>query len=275
LRYLRHLPPSAAAQRNAGIQTCAPNATLIGFADDDIVFETKAFERLLRFWDNATDDTLGAAFNLQNYPQQNRSFLKHGRISEAIGLYSSRPGAVSRSGWQTIVPCFEETQYVDWLPTTAVTFRKEVFELSLFDDFYESYSYLEDLDLSYTISRIGKLAVVADAGFRHFPSPSGRVTWFQFGRFEVRNRIHFVRKHNLSLSRCYFGLFLRMAMSVGSAMIQINPGLLKRALGNLLELVVGTNQSHFGKRPHDTGRQNRSIHTPPYRASDDFPPKES
>ena len=97
LIYLRHLPPSAAAQRNAGIQACSRSATLIGFADDDIIFEAKAIEHLLRFWDNASPDILGAAFNLLNYPQRSPSFLKSSKISEALGLYSPRPGSVSRS----------------------------------------------------------------------------------------------------------------------------------------------------------------------------------
>ena len=268
LRYLRHMPPSAAAQRNAGIQACSPSATLIGFADDDITFEPKAFEHLLNFWDNASPDTLGAAFNLRNYPHRGPSVLKHSRIAEAFGLYSSRPGTVSPSGWQSVVPGLIETEFVDWLPTTAVTFRKETFKLGLFDDFYESYSYLEDLDFSYTISRNGRLAVVADAGFGHFPSPSGRVTLFQFGRFEVRNRLHFVRKHGLSLSRCYVGLTLRMAMSVGSGITRINPGLLKRALGNLLELVAGTGRSHSNGPQKVSASLNRSLHSPAYRTTD-------
>jgi GT2 family glycosyltransferase len=274
LRYLRHLPPSAASQRNAGIQASSHNATLIGFADDDVVFEPKAFEHLLNFWENAPPDTLGAAFNLRNYPQQRPSLLKHSRISEALGLYSSRPGTVSRSGWQTVVPGFAETQYVDWLPTTAVTFRKEAFQLSLFDNFFESYSYLEDLDLSYSISRAGRLAVVAEAGFSHFPSPSGRVTWFQFGRYEVRNRVYFVRKHNLSLPRCYLGLALRMAMSVGSAIVHMNTGLLKRAFGNLFELVPRIGRSDSSEQQKATDRIGLALKTPAYQASDSLPPKE-
>jgi len=86
LRYLRHLPPSAAAQRNAGIQASSPSATLIGFADDDIIFEPEAFELMMGFWESAPSDTLGAAFNLRNFPQQSPSLLKHSRISEALGL---------------------------------------------------------------------------------------------------------------------------------------------------------------------------------------------
>jgi glycosyltransferase involved in cell wall biosynthesis len=275
LRYLHHLPPSAAAQRNAGIQACSPNATLIGFADDDITFEPEAFEALMRFWDDAAPDTLGAAFNLRNYPPRSRSLLKQSWLAKALGLYSPRPGTVSRSGWQSVIPGLAETQYVDWLPTTAVIFRREAFALGLFDTFYESYSYLEDLDLSYTLSRTGRLAVVADAGFSHFPSSSGRVTPFEFGRYEVRNRLHFVRKHKLSLSRCYLGLAIRLAMSIGTGIVRMNQNPLKRALGNLVELARGTGQSNSNNEHHASHRENHSHQTPAYRASDNLPPKES
>jgi GT2 family glycosyltransferase len=271
IRYLRHLPPSAAAQRNAGIQACSPNASLIGFADDDILFESNAFEHMLRFWDSASSDTLGASFNLRNYPKRGPSFFKHSKISEAIGLYSPRPGSVSQSGWQTVIPGLAQDQFVDWLPTTAVTFRREALQLSLFDDFFESYSYLEDLDLSYTISRSGRLAVVAGAGFSHFPSPSGRVTPFQFGRYEVRNRLYFVRKHSLSLSRCYLGLAIRLAMSLISGVFHMNRSLLDRALGNLQELLVGLGRSHSNDEQLDSQQQKHSPQPPVYPASGKLP----
>ena len=270
-RYLRHFPPSAAAQRNAGIQACSPFATLIGFADDDILFEPDAFEHLLHFWDTASSDTLGAAFNLRNYPQRGRSFLKRSRFSEALGLYSPRPGSVSASGWQTVIPGLGQDQFVDWLPTTAVTFRREAFQLSLFDDFFESYSYLEDLDLSYTISRVGRLAVVAAAGFRHFPSPSGRVTSFQFGRFEVRNRLYFVRKHNLSLSRCFLGLAIRLIMSLTSGIIQMNSGLLARAHGNLQELLFGSRRLNSNDERPDSQNQRHPARPQAYSANEKLP----
>jgi GT2 family glycosyltransferase len=269
IQYLRHLPPSAAAQRNVGILACAPDATLIGFADDDIIFEPQAFECLIRFWDNEPAGTLGAAFNLRNYPQRSKSLLKRSKISEALGLYSSRPGTVSRSGWQTIIPGLSETQYVDWLPTTAVTFRREALQLSLFDNFYESYSYLEDVDLSYTISRAGRLAVVADAGYSHFPSPSGRVSLFQFGRLEVRNRIHFVRKHHLSLSRCYLGLAIRMVMTMTSAITHLDVNTLQRTRGNLVEMVAGRDRQELNLSVP------ASKPAPVYESPEEFTPKKS
>ena len=237
IRYLRHLPPSAAAQRNAGIRACDAASTLIGFADDDTTFEPDAFANLLDFWKHASPDVLGAAFNIRNYPERGTGFLKHSALSEWLGLYSPIPGSVAISGWQTIIGELSETRYIDWLPSTAVTFRRNVFDYEVFDEFFESYSYLEDLDFSYCVRREGRLAVVADAGFFHYPSTGGRVSPRQFGQCEVRNRLYFVRKHYLSRFRCYLGLGIRIAMSIGSGLAQWNTGLLRRAFGNVEELI--------------------------------------
>ena len=235
--YFRHWPPSAAAQRNAGIRACGDAATLIGFADDDTTFEPQAFANMLAFWSNASPDLLGAAFNIRNYPPRRNGSLKYSSLTKRLGLYSPRPGSVSPSGWQTIIGELPEAQFVDWLPSTAVVFRREVFDHDVFDEFFDAYSYLVDLDFGYTLSRIGRLAVVANAGFRHFPSTSGRVSARTFGRYEVRNRLYFVRKHCLSLSRCYLGLGIRLVMSVGSGLAHWNASLLMRAVGNLEELL--------------------------------------
>jgi hypothetical protein len=167
--------------------------------------------------------------------------LKNSALAERLGLYSSKSGSVSRSGWQTIIEEIAETQFVDWLPSGAVIFRKEVYIQHVFDEFFDSYSYLEDLDFSYTIGRNGRLAVVADSGFSHFPSPTGRVSARQFGQYEVRNRLYFVRKHGLSLARCYLGLAIRLAMSVCSGLVRLDSNLFNRAFGNIEELIWQSN----------------------------------
>ena len=134
----------------------------------------------------------------------------------------------------------ERTQFVAWLPSTAVLWRAEVLRQRGFDEFFDGYSYLEDLDFSYSIGQQGRLAVVADAGYYHFPSPAGRVSQRQFGRVEVRNRLHFVRKAGLSVPRCYMGIGVRIAMSVASAAIRFDSAMLARAVGNLEYLIART-----------------------------------
>jgi GT2 family glycosyltransferase len=245
IRYMRHWPPSAAAQRNTGIRNCDAESTLVGFADDDTTFEPQAFSNMLKFWHDAGPDILGAAFNIRNYPDCGSSSVKRSSFVKRLGLYSPIPGAVSPSGWQTVTGNVDETLYVEWLPSGASVFRRSVFGENAFDEFFQSYSYLEDLDFSYTISRMGKLAIVADAGFSHFPSTGGRVSARQFGRFEIRNRLYFVRKHHLSVARCYLGLAIRLAMSVGSGLLKWDASLLFRALGNIEELARSIHRSNI------------------------------
>jgi len=192
---------------------------------------------MCNFWNLATPNILGAAFNLCNYPERGNSFLKHSKIAELIGLYSTKPGIVSQSGWQTMIGTVASTQFMDWLPTSAVLFRREVFDNIFFDEMFDSYSYLEDLDLTYSLSRVGRLAVVGDAGFRHFSSPGGRVTARQFGRCEVRNRLYLVRKHHLSIARCYLGLAIRLAMSAVNGILHRDSTQLDRALGNIEQML--------------------------------------
>ncbi len=44
----------------------------------------------------------------------------------------------------------------------------------------------------------------------------------QFGRVEVRNRLYFVRKHGLSIGRCYTGLAIRMASLLLSSFFSLS-----------------------------------------------------
>jgi len=76
---------------------------------------------------------------------------------------------------------------------------------------------------------------------RNFPSPTGRVSARQFGQYEVRNRLYFVRKHGLSLARCYLGLAIRLAMSVCSGLVRLDSNLFNRAFGNIEELIWQSN----------------------------------
>lgn len=237
--YLRHLPPSAAAQRNAGIQACSASSTLIGFADDDTTFEPDSFEGMMRFWDSADSDVLGASFNMLNAQMPAGQGLKHSRLVTSLGLYSSDSGGVAPSGWQSVTGRVAETLYVQWIASCAVIWRREALEAHKFDEYFSSYSYLEDVDLSYSIGRKGRLAIVAEVGYKHFPSVSGRVSSRQFGRIEVRNRLYFVRKHGLSIMRCVMAIGIRLTMTLLTALRRWDGQALGRALGNVEALAEG------------------------------------
>jgi len=233
VKYIRHEgPPSASRQRNVGIRAVGSDMDFIGFLDDDVVLEADAIERVMEFMEAAPDDLGGCSMNLLNFPRTSGAWLKASAPVRWLGLYSSRKGAVMPSGWQTLTGTVAETTFVEWLPTTAAVWRRRVFDDFRFDEFFDGYSYLEDLDFSYAVSKRYRLAIVADAKFHHYPSPSGRISPYRSGRIEVRNRRYIVRKHGLSGLRCHLGVAIRLLMTLTAGVATRKSAHFQRAIGN-------------------------------------------
>lgn len=243
---LRRIPTavaSAARQRNIGIGAVGPGAALIGFLDDDAVLEPDAVEEMLRFWNQAGADVAGAAFNMANHPPLDWPLLKRAALAARLGLYSDRGGEVTSSGFQTMIGPVAATAWTEWLPSGASVWRRGVFERHRFDEWFEGYSYLEDLDFSYRVGRAAKLAVVAAARYHHLPASGGRGGGYAFGVREVLNRLHFVAKHPaLSPGRCRAALTLRLLMSLALAARERRASYVSRAFGN----AVGLTRSVLG-----------------------------
>jgi len=238
LRMISSSVASASRQRNTGLDAVGPDASLVGFLDDDAVLEPDAVEEMLRFWALAGADVAGAAFNMTNHPPLDWPFLKRLPLVERLGLYSGRGGAVTSSGFQTMIGPVDATAWTDWLPSGASVWRREIFPRFRFDEWFTGYSYLEDLDFSYRVGKAARLAVVAPARYRHLPAAGGRGTGYAFGVREVLNRTHFVRKHaELSLAGCRAALGLRLLMSLAFAVRERQPSYAARAFGNAVGLV--------------------------------------
>jgi GT2 family glycosyltransferase len=228
---------SASRQRNLGLDAASPDASLIGFLDDDAVLEPDAVEEMLRFFRRAGVDVAGAAFNMINHPPLDFAFLKRTALASRLGLYAARGGEVTGSGFQTMIGPVAATAWTEWLPSGASVWRREVFARFRFDEWFDGYGYLEDLDFSYRVGRTARLAVVAPARYRHLPAPGGRGGGYVFGVREVLNRVHFVRKHSaFSLARCRAALTLRLLMSLALAVREGRASYAARAFGNAVGL---------------------------------------
>ncbi len=227
--------PSAAAQRNAGLDFLRDDIDLVCFVDDDIFFQPDAIKVMIDFWRSADSSVCGAAFNLSEPDVSSRGVFKYSRLADWLGLYRRQPGAVAKSGWHSRLGQVPVDTDVEWLISGASVWRREVFREHRFDAFFQGYSYLEDLDFSYGVSRTCRLVVVAGARFEHHHHHRDLdANWYKrFGRMEVLNRLYIVRKYQLSVWRCYLGLGIRFFQTLLQAIKPGNRVLLSRAQGNL------------------------------------------
>ena len=244
-KYSTFSPPSAAKQRNFGLNKINPDITLVGFLDDDVELDMCAVEKLLLFWEEAPPKVAGVALNMINHPDLMAASLKYLPLAERLGLYSQKRGDVLPSAFQTMIGEVQDKLSVKWLPTTAVVWRKKIFEDYQFDEWYTGYSYLEDLDFSYRVGKKFSLLVLGEAKYSHFPAVGGRGSDYRFGFREVRNRLYLVKKfQEFSLSKCYLALFVRMMMTLGLFVREQKLQYFQRALGN----ASGLMSSAFGIR---------------------------
>ena len=240
--------PSAAAQRNAGLTKVREDIGLVCFFDDDQILHPDGIEKMLAFWGTAGAEVGGASFNMGNHEDKRCGRLKKSRLTDALGLYCREPGRVARSGWQSLYGKVTQNTEVEWVGSGASVWRRDVLAQFRFDPFFDGYSYLEDLDFSYGVSRTCKLVVVADAMFEHYHSRAGKNSRYSFGELEVRNRLYFVNKHDLSLPRCYAGLALRVLMNLALIAKRRELGLLSNLAGNLVGVMRGIVQRSYVKR---------------------------
>jgi glycosyltransferase involved in cell wall biosynthesis len=230
--------PSAAAQRNGGLALVRNDFDLVCFFDDDQILHPDALEKMLSFWHAAPAEVGGASFNQANYIDNRPSFLKKSRLSEKLGLYCSEPGKVAPSGWQSLYGKVDKNTEVEWISSQAIVLRRNIMNEFKFDEFFDGYSYLEDVDFSYSVSRKYKIVIVADAYFEHYHSSSGRVNAYRFGKVETRNRKYIVKKHQLSILSFYLSASIRGCMTLKDALFGINQNALKRAIGNIAGLLL-------------------------------------
>src|SRR5438034_5286889 len=233
LRYIRVLPPCLSKQRNAGLAELSRNISLAGFLDDDLVLEPGSGEAMLRFWDDAPNDVGGASFNIIN-GRPPRGLL----IKSLFRMDSFKRGCVMRSGYEASIPPVLEDTYVDWLCGGATVWRRAVVAEFKYDEWFQGYSYFEDVDYSYQVGRKHKLLVLADAQVKHLSPRVKEDRNFAMGKCQVINRRHFLQKHSdMSVVLFYWATLGLIIANIAEGILLRNPGLFARSWGNFLGLV--------------------------------------
>jgi len=219
--------PSISVQRNKGLKNMKKSNKFFMFLDDDIVFKKNSFVEMRKFIKKNEKLYIGYGFNLIS--KIDYGFLesiKRNKIMEKLGIYNANIGKIVRSGWQTKINNVKKNQEVEWLSTQAVIYANNKKKIN-FDNFFKGYSYLEDLDYSYRMSKFGKLIVVKKAMYYHNNNIERKS--FNFGQKEFVNRYHFIKKNKIYTRYFFLGAVVKIFLNLSKLQ-------LLKVLGNISAL---------------------------------------
>ncbi len=244
--YVRVYPPSLSQQRNAGMQRLNPAITLAGYLDDDIVVESQAIEAMLGFWTTASADIGGAAFNITNAARPNWVHLKSLLLVDSV-----LPGRILPSGFPSTIGFQQADLDTDWLYGGATVWRREVVDLYAYDEWFLGTGFMEDVDFSFTVRRDHRLKVVAGARLAHYSHPVRLERETLLGRWQVTNRMYFVRKHRargLSIVVAWLASGGTALLNIAIALVRRRRDYWLRAKGNMLGMAseITGNRSTMG-----------------------------
>jgi hypothetical protein len=120
------------------------------FLDDDLKFYFNALKIMKNYIKKMTPEIIGIGFNPIVKESNNiLEKIKNSSIFYKLGIYDSRPGVITPSGWHTKIQNIKKNIYVEWLPTKACIYKIKKIKKLKFEITLGKYSYLEDLIFSH------------------------------------------------------------------------------------------------------------------------------
>jgi glycosyltransferase involved in cell wall biosynthesis len=228
--YARVIPPSLTVQRNTGIRKVQHEATLVAFLDDDITLEAGALKNMMNFWESASEDTAGAAFN-----PTAETYEKPALMEKIFFVNTEKPGKILPSGFQSRPYSLIKNTQVEWLLGCSMLWRKIIFDEFMFDEWFTGYARYEEVDFAYRVGRRYKMFVAREARVKH-PYDRLEDTSFSFslGRMQVANRLYLARKNpGLSLLLCFWACFGLFINNMIKALLRRDKRYMLRSKGNV------------------------------------------
>ena len=171
--YLHSPIQSAAQQRNLGAESVT--TPFLAFIDDDVVLPVETFSRLVAPFEGENGDSIGGvAGRIRELGHSKPEGLLWWYYRLQAGYPHSNFGARLMGAAVNTLPCYEEQSGLipsDWLNTTCVLYRTDLFLRERFPDF-KGYSFMEDVHLSARIAKTHHLYFHAEAVYEHHSAPT-------------------------------------------------------------------------------------------------------
>ncbi|MBB3123525.1 glycosyltransferase involved in cell wall biosynthesis [Mesoflavibacter sabulilitoris] len=194
-------------QRNFGIKQVGDTIDVVCFLDDDIVLEPDYFKHLISTYNQYPDAlavggyiTNEVSWDFSDEKKSNDKFYYDGfmraeplrfKIRRHFGLLPDVPPG--------FMPSFSHGRSVSFLPPSGKiyeveqimggvsSYKKEVFNMLSFSEFFEGYGLYEDADFSLRIAKKGSLYINTNAKLAHYHNGSGRPNQFYYGKMVIEN----------------------------------------------------------------------------------------
>ena len=222
--YYRH-EKGLTRQRNYGISKA--KYEIIGFTDDDSLFEPDYFSRIMELYEKDTSKEIGgvAGFIIQvehsqiieidgrlnnvvkkedfsdlmkefffKFPTLHRSKMRE-RIEKLLLMHSEEGTYCAGKGrFYCLRTLFRGQKTVDFLQGIAF-YRKEVFDAVKYSEFFQGYGFGEDVHFSLQVGKQYKLMVDGEAMSYHLHAPSGRPDIYWIGYMHARNHFYIFKNY--------------------------------------------------------------------------------
>ena len=228
LIYVRS-PKGLTRQRNVGIDIS--KNPFVYFLDDDAKPLEGYFERLRNVFLNDPKETIGAV-GACIVNEINKPINRRWQLRRAIGLIPrTEPYIYNHVGTSAptgLLKPFSGIRDVDIFAGGACAIRRRVFQDDRFSEFFEGYSYGEDLEMSLRIRQNWRIVCCGDAHMWHFGivRTGGRPSAFIKGRMEIKNRYLIWQRysrHTTVLNKIRFHLDLLFLFLMDLAWLVVQP----------------------------------------------------
>jgi len=164
LKYLFSKVPSTSRAKNMGLKNADKRTKIVLFLDDDAYLLPNYLDKILEIYNNYPDAAGVKSFDFDKYKwYKNLSALKKtsfliGQSIKKILLLGNQieNGFIINSPYGNSSPLFiNKIEKAMWFPGTDQSFKKEVLQKISFDDHLIGWSLVEDIDITYRMSKAG------------------------------------------------------------------------------------------------------------------------
>jgi glycosyltransferase involved in cell wall biosynthesis len=190
--YLRQDIPSLVRARNRGLS--AATGDIICFVDDDVILYDDYFEKIAFYFLDPQVGGVSGNVVVTNEPKGFKWELR--KFLMGFFLLSNYDGrmTISTFGYPIYEREITRTMRVELFGGYSMNFRRDLAMRHKSDEWFSGYSFREDVDLSYRISREAKLILVPDARFIHDVSTINRLDVYKLKRMQFKNYFYLFRK---------------------------------------------------------------------------------